>query len=93
MSSATKNTGMNVIPTHQRRKTHHGLKYEMEIYTSKDKEFLVCDVIQELKRKDCDPVTLVEVAGALMDRLYSIPNDTRWEVSSKVRNIIFEEWL
>ena len=84
---------MSAIPILQRRKTHHGLKYEMEIYTSKDKEFLVCDVIQELKRKDCDPVTLVEVAGALMDRLYSIPNDTRWEVSSKVRNIIFEEWL
>jgi hypothetical protein len=67
---------------------------EMEIYTSKDKEFLVCDVIQELKRKDCDPVTLVEVAGALMNRLYhTVPTDDRWEVSSKVRNIIFEEWL
>jgi len=65
----------------------------MEIYTSKDKEFLVCDVIQELKQKDCDSVTLVEVAGALLNRLYTTPNDTRWEVSSKVRNIIFEEWL
>ena len=67
--------------------------YDMEIYTSKDKEFLVCDVIQELKQKDCDSVTLVEVAGALLNRLYTTPNDTRWEVSSKVRNIIFEEWL
>ena len=93
MFLATQNTGMNVIHTHQRRKTHHGLMYEMEIYTSKDKEFLVCDVIQELKQKDCDPVTLVEVAGALLNRLYTTPNDTRWEVSSKVRNIIFEEWL
>lgn len=84
---------MSAIPIRQRRKTHHGLMREMEIYTSKDKEFLVCDVIQELKQKDCDPVTLVEVAGALMNRLYTSPNDTRWEVSSKVRNIIFEEWL
>lgn len=67
---------------------------EMEIYTSKDKEFLVCDVIEELKQKECDPITLIEVAGALMDRLYySVPTDDRWEVSSKVRNIIFEEWL
>ena len=85
---------MNVIPTHQRRKTHHGLKYDMEIYTSKDKEFLVCDVIEELKQKECDPITLIEVAGALMNRLYyAVPTDDRWEVSSKVRNIIFEEWL
>lgn len=67
--------------------------HEMKITTSKEKEFLVCDVIRELKRKDCDPVTLVEVAGALMNRLYTTPNNTRWEVSSKVRNIIFEEWL
>lgn len=50
-------------------------------------------MIRELKQKDCDPVTLVEVAGALMNRLYTTPNNTRWEVSSKVRNIIFEEWL
>lgn len=67
--------------------------HEMKITTSKEKEFLVCDVIRELKQKDCDPVTLVEVAGALMNRLYTTPNNTRWEVSSKVRNIIFEEWL
>ena len=93
MFLATKNTGTNAIPTHQRRKTHHGLMHEMKITTSKEKEFLVCDVIRELKQKDCDPVTLVEVAGALMNRLYTTPNNTRWEVSSKVRNIIFEEWL